>query len=260
MKNSLLWKVTHEAWPAPCYLFGTMHVKDAIAFTHWEKAQARLSEVASFAIEYDLKENQGHEIQAQMRLPDNQKLNDFLSPRLQVRLERVVQRELHLPLSYFQSFKPIFLMNMLTINQFESQGAHGLDEALYLEAQRLDIPTTGLETFDRQLEVLENMTMKKQLKDLKEIATHLGRYKRFWKRTAQYYMEENIHKVYKVSQKSLGSMRKLMLYQRNKDMAERFAELATTQSLFAAVGAAHLAGAKGMLRVLKHKGAKLEAL
>ena len=37
-------------------------------------------------------------------------------------------------------------------------------------------------------------------------------------------------------------------------MTKRFAKIARSQTLFCAVGAGHLAGQKGMLRLLKKKG------
>ena len=49
-------------------------------------------------------------------------------------------------------------------------------------------------------------------------------------------------------------MRKVLLYDRNQTMVHQFMEFAQYNSIFAAVGAGHLAGAKGMLRLLKQKG------
>jgi uncharacterized protein YbaP (TraB family) len=45
-----------------------------------------------------------------------------------------------------------------------------------------------------------------------------------------------------------------MLYRRNKNMVNRFVQLSANMSLFAAVGAAHLAGKNGMLHLLTDKG------
>jgi uncharacterized protein YbaP (TraB family) len=55
-------------------------------------------------------------------------------------------------------------------------------------------------------------------------------------------------------------MRKLLLYERNTIMAERFAEIARQESLFCAVGAGHLSGKKGLLRLLKKEGFKVRPI
>ena len=55
-------------------------------------------------------------------------------------------------------------------------------------------------------------------------------------------------------------MRRVLIFARNARMAERFDELAREQALFAAVGAAHLPGGKGMLRLLKHRGWRVRAV
>jgi uncharacterized protein YbaP (TraB family) len=57
--------------------------------------------------------------------------------------------------------------------------------------------------------------------------------------------------------KNAKGLRKMMLYHRNEVMAGRIAALARQQSLFAAIGAGHLLGGKGVLRLLKKEGLKV---
>jgi uncharacterized protein YbaP (TraB family) len=49
-------------------------------------------------------------------------------------------------------------------------------------------------------------------------------------------------------------MRHVLLYDRFLKMVNSFEKIAAGQSLFAAVGAGHLAGGKGVLRILKKRG------
>jgi len=49
-------------------------------------------------------------------------------------------------------------------------------------------------------------------------------------------------------------MRKLMLYRRNTIMADRFSEKIYKKSIFCAIGAGHLGGKQGVLRLLKLNG------
>ena len=76
----------------------------------------------------------------------------------------------------------------------------------------------------------------------------------------QWYREGDIRQLFQVAKKDARGMRRLLLYERNASMVKRFSEIALGKSLFCAVGAGHLAGAKGMLRLLKKQGFKLKPL
>ncbi len=51
-----------------------------------------------------------------------------------------------------------------------------------------------------------------------------------------------------------------MIFERNIHMAETIAMLAGKSPTFIAVGAGHLSGASGILRMLKHRGFQLNPL
>jgi uncharacterized protein YbaP (TraB family) len=66
-----------------------------------------------------------------------------------------------------------------------------------------------------------------------------------------------VQQLYKMVKKNSKGMRPLMLYRRNEVMAERIGALVQEQRVFAAIGAAHLGGGKGVLRLLKKQGLTL---
>jgi uncharacterized protein YbaP (TraB family) len=102
--------------------------------------------------------------------------------------------------------------------------------------------------------------MKTQLKGLKDMALNFGRYRRNLKRTAELYMESDLSKITKKAKSTAAGMRKLLLYDRNILMADKIAEIASEKSLFAAIGAGHLGGKKGVLYLLKKKGFGVRAV
>jgi uncharacterized protein YbaP (TraB family) len=92
------------------------------------------------------------------------------------------------------------------------------------------------------------------------MALNFGRYRRNLKRTAELYMESDLSKITKKAKSTAAGMRKLLLYDRNILMANKITEIASEKSLFAAIGAGHLGGKKGVLYLLKKKGFELRAL
>lgn len=57
----------------------------------------------------------------------------------------------------------------------------------------------------------------------------------------------------------MGGMKEVLIYNRNQLMYERI-DGRREQSSFYALGAAHLAGKKGVLRLLKNAGYKIKAI
>jgi len=58
----------------------------------------------------------------------------------------------------------------------------------------------------------------------------------------------------------MGKLRKMMIDDRNFIMADRIAKMTSQQTAFVAVGAGHLGGKKGVLRLLKLKDIKLKPI
>ena len=69
-----------------------------------------------------------------------------------------------------------------------------------------------------------------------------------------WYRNGAVRELYKAAKKDAKGMRKILLFERNVMMVSRFVKIARENSLFCAVGAGHLAGKKGMLRLLKKEG------
>ena len=76
----------------------------------------------------------------------------------------------------------------------------------------------------------------------------------FSKNTKRLFSSASKTAVLHLAKRSSRGLRSLLIYERNERMAARFAELAFEKTTFAAVGAAHLDGKKGLLRLLKMGG------
>jgi uncharacterized protein YbaP (TraB family) len=66
--------------------------------------------------------------------------------------------------------------------------------------------------------------------------------------------------VLMAEQEMSSDMMDALINRRNETMASRFIELTSTAKVFCAVGAGHLGGEAGMIRLLREKGYELKPL
>lgn len=254
MKNSLLWVLSPKDGGPDSYLFGTMHVRDLRAFEWLEPAINCLENCTVFATEFDFTDTDPAAVAAVLKLPPETTLDQMLKPGVWRNLEFYCRKKLQMPVEHIRFLHPMSVSMALTNDLVSSEAPLSLDETLWEQARLLGIRTTGVETFEEQLETLKRIPFELHLKSLTWLLKNHARQKRRLKKMFRWYRAGNIRELYRAAKKDAKGMRKLLLYERNKIMARRFAGMARQESLFCAVGAGHLYGQKGLLRLLKKAG------
>ncbi|MFN0212772.1 MAG: TraB/GumN family protein [Saprospiraceae bacterium] len=259
-ENSLLWKVTPRAGGRDSYLFGTMHVRDLRAFGWLELAKDYVAECDVFATEFDFSETDSAALSVALELPEGKDLEQLLSPQAWKHLDRYAQKKLGAKAEIFRDQHPMTVSTALSMAFLLEESAHSLDETLWQHARALGKRTTGVETFADQLATLRKIPFEQHLKSLTWLLKNYGRHKTRLHKMMRRYANGEIQALYQSAKKDAKGMRKILLFQRNLLMARRFAEIADNEPLFCAVGAGHLAGGKGMLRLLKKSGFKVRPI
>jgi len=256
-KSSLLWRLEGSQWSAPSYLFGTMHVKDQRAFGFIEEVFKRIDACQTFATEFNLEEA-AHQTQSDaMDLPEGYTLEELLGAKKFKKVGKVFQKATGLDINHFNNCQPILISNLMSESILSADMPLSLDETLWKYARSNDRVVLGIETFQEQLEILKKIPLEYQVKSLLDIARNFKSYRKQLLKMTGMYESADLHQLHQSARKSVKGMRKLMLYNRNVIMADRIAKMAAEQSLFAAVGAGHLGGKKGVLSLLKKKGIKV---
>jgi len=253
-KQSLLWKISSPKGGPDSYLFGTMHVRDHRAFGWLDLALYFMERCPVFATEFDFSETDSEALSAVLELPGGKDLEQWLSPRAWKNLDRYARKKFGTNAEAFRHQHPMTVSTALSMAFLAEESAHSLDETLWQHARAQGKQTTGVETFADQLDTLRQIPFEQHLKGLTWLLKNHGRHKTRLQKMMQYYASGEIQDLYQAAKKDAKGMRKILLYRRNKLMAKRFAEIANHHALFCAVGAGHLAGGKGMLRLLKKAG------
>lgn len=259
-KNALLWKITPPGGGPASYLFGTMHVRDLRAFGWLETAKIHLAECEVFATEFDFSDADEAALAAALQLPNGATLDTLLKPGVWKNLDIYCRKKLGVPAETMRSQHPMAVSTALSTAFLADESAHSLDETLWHHARALGKTTTGVETFADQLETLRKIPFEQHLKSLTWLLKNYGRQKRRLKKMMRLYANGDIRQLYQTAKKDAKGMRRILLYDRNALMAKQFEEITQQHTLFCAVGAGHLAGGKGMLRLLKKAGFKVKPL
>ena len=259
-KNSLVWQVAPqntEGGKNSSYILGTMHVRDARAFQFEHLFYDKIQECEAFATEFNLDDMQS-QTDFTLSLPNGLQLSDVIKSKTFERISRVVEQKMGMPLIHFNALKPIIITNMLTESALSSDRLMSLDETLWRFASENGRILRGIETFEEQVEILNKMSLDEQIKGLKDLTANFSKFRKQLLRMTKLYETADIQKLYKAAKKTAKGSRRLLLYDRNEIMAQRIAEMSKEMSLCAAIGAGHLAGQKGVLRLLKNKGFKVK--
>lgn len=255
-----LWKVQHSMMNQPSYVFGTMHVQDASAFTWWSEVTDAIEQCPVFAAEYPLDASQDPSKAHLSLLPAGQTIRDFLSPNHFKKLSTVFTRMTGQPVELYIRLRPLFLTQILTEQILAKDFPESLDQSLWNQAKQSEKELIGIESLDEQIEILDSIPYWYQIRALMGIVTNRKRFRQHLLQSTQLYQAGEVQRLFQSVKRGTGHMRKLMIYKRNIIMADRIAMYSLRRPLVAAIGAGHLGGAKGVLRLLKQKGFKITAV
>ncbi len=262
-KNKLtpFWRISGAHLNGISYLLGTMHVKPSRKEKNWQETYLNYIDLCKvFATEFPLDKIDVTLLGKSSLLKEDQLISDLLSTSQLNKLEKKLLKSLGLPLRSLLRMKPIMIVNLVNERILADCNPISMDTSLWQAAEEKGKILKGIETFEEQLQLLERIPIKYQLKNLLSIVKNIGKYKQQLLHLGALYDAGDMQKLYKVSKKGLGPIRKFMLKDRNKIMADRIVELATEQSLFCAIGAGHLAGKYGVLRLLKQQGLTIKPI
>ncbi|MEQ8703537.1 MAG: TraB/GumN family protein [Phaeodactylibacter sp.] len=250
----MLWSVRQAGPAAASYVFGTMHVKDHQAYTFYDSACTRINECEALALELDLGRID-QEAQARlMQQSPAQSLETLLTARKLEKVRRFFLRVLEVDIYPLRQLSPLLISNLINERLLQEDHPIALDEMLWRYAKQQEKRILGIETYEEQLQVLQQISPEVQAQSIVAMAQQFRQHRRHLLRLTALYAGGNLPQLHKASKRSLSGMRYQMLYRRNELMAERIGEMINGQSVFCAIGAGHLYGGKGVLRLLKQQG------
>ncbi|MEE9348842.1 MAG: TraB/GumN family protein, partial [Flavobacteriaceae bacterium] len=263
LEDSLLWKISGNGLEKDSYLFGTMHVSEKIAFHLDDVFYESLMKADFVALESDPNTwleylFDSREVYDNLNLNNSYGNNSFYNKPFEIKPPK--QEEL----VFFLANENMILNGLL----YRTNGARSefqedtfLDMFIYQGGAKFAKKVFSLEDIERS----SNLVKKAQKEPYKEIADIWLQKK--MKDENYYSLLTNAYrdrKIEFIDSLNVGLYKekhlKNMLYIRNEEMTKNIDSIIKTGSLFSAIGAAHLAGDKGVINMLKEKGYDLTPL
>jgi uncharacterized protein len=255
LAKTLLWRISLPEKSNVHYLFGTMHLSSDDAYSSFDLAKNYMAKCAIYQAEMAL--DFDPQLQAaNLRFRSGEQLSDFIPSRRYAKMDRMLKKSFGLPLATVQDIIPFYLIQLLTERVVATPTTHRLplDYALWHHALSLGMNVGGLETIEEQMTVLHNIPHDVSLKTLHTIVRNPARFKESIRSVTKLYRAGDVNGLHIHARKQLGTLRSLLMYERNKVMAERLQAKLGGHATFSAVGAAHLGGNFGIISLLKKKG------
>ncbi|PJJ09967.1 hypothetical protein CLU83_3351 [Flavobacterium sp. 1] len=250
-ENSVLWEVSGNGLVKPSYLFGTIHMICGKDFVMKPKATDAFSKTSKLALEVNMGDIEELKIVQQAAM-GKEPLSKTLSPKQIAQLEDVLKSNGGLTLAQVDSYTLETVMSLLFMKSFGCADLKFYEVEFLAKAKESNKPIVGLEKAAEQLDFLnKSFTDDELLAYLQKINANMS------DTMIKDYANEDIDSLYAMTtDKELMSVRtkKILLDNRNINWLKIMPEMMRKESVFFAVGAAHLAGEVGVINLLKKAG------
>lgn len=266
--QGLLWKVERAGAP-PNYLFGTIHITDGRVLDLPPQVRAAFDGARSATFEVIMDDEVRLKMARAMVLSDGRTLDTILGPDLFRETAAAGARYGFEP-KLLKGFKPWALAMIFSVPQAElmrnSTGDLPLDQWLQAEAKRQGKPIYALESADEQIALFNELSEADQVAMLESAIKENPRIEQVFEEMTRRYLARDIAGIYAQLDEQSKTMNPEYVAMflarfneaRNITMAERMADRLRQGGAFVAVGALHLPGERGLVRILEKQGYSVE--
>jgi uncharacterized protein len=259
--HSLLWQINGRSKAAPSYLYGTMHTKNKEMFQFCTAVPDAVKSCPGFATELDLDSASMMRASKELLMPEGQSLKKLLPPATYEKANAILKKEMGTGMVLFDRLMPVYVMTLMGQGQLMNGEMRAfLDQYLYQYAKKKQKMRAGLETISEQARIFGGIPIAEQVKSFVEAVDKFESGKAQQaadeKRLTELYLQGNIEGMAGLVDDSEipEALRKQLLDDRNKTMAQRIDSLHGLRNTFFAVGAAHLGGPSGLIAMLRQRG------
>ena len=268
--EGLLWRV-ERADRTPSHVFGTMHTADPQVVALPQAVKDTLDGAESLVLEIVMTDQVLGELAQAMILSDGTGLDAIVGPE---RFERVLDAGARYGMSgeQLRLLKPWALTMFFSFppSEFQRQAAGGvpLDQVLEDSARKRGTALHGIETPAEQIAIVAELPAPEQLALLDAAIDANPRIESIFETMKTAYLNRDLNALHRLTDEmSEGTDQDLqrlflerMIDTRNERMVGRIAAYLAEGNAFIAVGALHLSGERGILKLLEKQGYRVSRI
>ena len=267
-QGQLLWKITGNGLKNPSYLFGTHHLipiqfLDSVPglYPAFNSAKMVVSEVVLNNLDAT------PAIRKAALLPDTITIRGLLNQAEYEFVNQELTNTLRMSLDNLNKMHPSLISKLYELELYKKYEHFDentqSDTYFQLVAAKKGIPIAGLETVEQQVKLLFPENIKKETQLLVASIRNKEMLIQEMREMNRLYREGNLdalevlanqsNKQWNVSEEE----NKKLIDDRNINWVKQLPDLIKNNSCFVAVGALHLPGSKGLIKLLKNEGYKV---
>jgi len=261
-EQGLLWRVEKKGAPA-CHLFGTMHHDDERVTQVAPPVQRAFDAAKTFAVEMI---NDGESTRSYQRAMVRKAplLSELVGEADWPRYDTLLAHH-GLPANARAHLKPWAAL-LILVRPAEPPGII-LDHLLLNDARNRGKDVVALESVDEQIAAMNDLPDDTQLALLRHAEANYDRIQESFRPLVQTYLARDLRGMWQLNESVMAGDDALaehnrrfldsLLFQRNRRFADRLAPLIDRGNCFAAFGALHLYGKRGVPALLAARGYKV---
>ena len=280
----LLYKISGNGLEKPSYIIGTHHLAN-VGFVHKingvTEALTETDQVYGELV-WDTMTNTDSlkAVQDAMTLPAGKTIKDYLTPDEFKRLDAFMIAKMGTGMSNpmvaskMGNFTPMALVTQFQLLLFmtkhmgEFDPSSTFDQYFQAQAKKNGLPCGGLETLQKQIEVLyTGKPISRQVEELMCFIDNESFNSQMMEDLTSAFYAQNLETLKQVMDRKLGGKcdstpeeEAKLIYDRNADWVSKMPTIMASKPTFFAVGAAHLPGDKGVLQLLRNAGYTVEGV
>lgn len=263
LEGQLLYEVTSPQGKTS-YLFGTLHLMKSGHFReNYPEVNKAYQNAKMVVVETVIDSSQLPKL-GRLALLEEGDLSDLLTEAEYQQVEKVMPQYSPYPMAMLKRFKPMQLMLMVTMKQYQElglsmQNAEGMvvDQYFGWAARQNGQEVVALESLKEQFNLLFNaMSDSAQADMLMEMIQNPQESQDLARKMARLYQKGKLKRLGVLYQKEEGEFQNMgfLLEERNKRWMEKLPAILAQGDAFVAVGALHLPLENGLLRLLEKQG------
>lgn len=263
-QKGLLWEISGNGLSQPSYVFGTIHLICPDKFFVPRGTEEKLKAAQQVFLEIDMDDPQMMmKTQKLMMSADGKKLKDIMNESDYKAFSEYFKKNVGMDVIMFGPAKPMLYMSVAMMKSTGCPMPKSYEEYFVKEAKTEKKEVLGLETIEDQIAMMDKATTEQQVSWLMEIVNETEKGNETYKQMIDLYTKQDVEALTKmISEKMVGTkgMEEELLDKRNQNWIPIIEQNIKQKSTFFAVGAGHLGGEKGVLKLLQQKGYTLKSV